>query len=158
MKLKALIRQKQLRLSHMQQRLRKDVAMEQWLLKECQTTTLMEWRHCRRADPEASEPDMSYKDPTPTPSLARPSQAAQIEIARQAVAPYLHAHLESLPKNMVQLHEHINDMSPGPCCKCNFMVSVAGQTMLVRPFYGVIFKASIGLLGALPAGTINGQV
>ncbi|KAL3130583.1 hypothetical protein ABBQ38_008388 [Trebouxia sp. C0009 RCD-2024] len=89
-RLKALIRQKQLRLSSMQQRLRKDVAMEQWLLKECHPTTLMEWQHCRRADPEASEPDMSYKDPTPTPSLARPSQAAQIEIARQALAPHLH--------------------------------------------------------------------
>ena len=85
MKLKALIAQKQLKLSSMQQQLRKDVVMEQWLLKECSPSTLMEWSHCKRADPEATEPDLSYKDPTTSNSSSRPSQAAQIEIARQDV-------------------------------------------------------------------------
>ena len=85
MKLKALIKQKQLKLSSMQQQLRQDVAMERWLLKECSPSTLMEWNHCKRADPAANEPDMSYKDPTTSNSLSRPSQAAQIEIARQDV-------------------------------------------------------------------------
>ena len=85
MKLKALIQQKQLKLCSMQQRLRKDITMERWLLKECKPSTLMEWSHCKRADPEASEPDMTYKDPTTANALPRPSQAAQIEIARQDV-------------------------------------------------------------------------
>ena len=82
-KLKALIRQKQLKLSGLQQKLRKDVALERWLLKECSPSTLMEWSPCRHADPQASEPDLSYKEPTAPPSLPRPSQAAQIEIARR---------------------------------------------------------------------------
>lgn len=83
--MKALIKQKQLKLSSTQQQLRKQVTAERWLLKECNPSTLMEWSHCKRADPEASEPDMSYKDPTTANSLPRPSQAAQIEIARQPV-------------------------------------------------------------------------
>lgn len=82
-KLKALIEHKQLKLRSLQQKLRKDVAMEQRLLKDCHPSMLMDWGRCRRADPEVSEPDMNYRDPAPKPEfVAKPSQAAQIEIAR----------------------------------------------------------------------------
>ncbi|DBA90498.1 hypothetical protein WJX77_002407 [Trebouxia sp. C0004] len=83
-KLKALIEHKRLKLQGLQQKLRNDVALEQRLLKDCSPSVLMDWTRCKRADPEAAEPNMNYKEPAPPASLVpKPSQAAQIEIARQ---------------------------------------------------------------------------
>jgi len=82
-KLKALIEHKRLKLQGLQQKLRNDVALEQRLLKDCSPSVLMDWTHCKRADPEAAEPNMNYTEPAPPASLVpKPSQAAQIEIAR----------------------------------------------------------------------------
>ena len=82
-KLKALIEHKCLKLQGLQQKLRNDVALEQRLLKDCSPSVLMDWTRCKRADPEAAEPNMNYKEPAPPASLVpKPSQAAQIEIAR----------------------------------------------------------------------------
>ena len=82
-KLKALIEHKRLKLQGLQQKLRNDVALEQRLLKDCSPSVLMDWTRCKRADPEAAEPNMNYKEPAPPASLVpKPSQAAQIEIAR----------------------------------------------------------------------------
>ncbi len=82
-KLKALIEHKRLKLQGLQQKLRNDVALEQRLLKDCSPSVLMDWTRCKRADPEAAEPNLNYKEPAPPASLVpKPSQAAQIEIAR----------------------------------------------------------------------------
>lgn len=82
-KLKALIEHKRLKLQGLQQKLRNDVALEHRLLKDCSPSVLMDWTRCKRADPEAAEPNMNYKEPAPPASLVpKPSQAAQIEIAR----------------------------------------------------------------------------
>ena len=82
-KLKALLELKRLKLRIRQQQLRKAVASEQRLLTDCTSSTLMDWTLYRRADPEASEPDMTYKEPTPPPA-PKPaiSQAEQMEIHR----------------------------------------------------------------------------
>ena len=82
-KLKALIELKRLKLMTRQQQLRKAVASEQRLLTDCNSSTLIDWTLYRRADPEASEPDMTYKEPTPPPA-PKPaiSQAEQNEIHR----------------------------------------------------------------------------
>ncbi len=83
-KLKALIEHKRLKLRGLQQKLQQDVSLEQRLLKDCNSSVLMDWGRSKRADPEASEPDMNYKEPAAPKTDLTPkiSQAAQIEIAR----------------------------------------------------------------------------
>ena len=82
-KLKALVEHKRLKLQGLQQKLRNDVALEQRLLNDCSPGVLMDWSRCKRADPEAVEPNMNYKESAPPASLVpKPSQAAQIELAR----------------------------------------------------------------------------
>ena len=85
--MKALIEIKRLKLKNVQHQLRKSIAVEQRLLADCHPSILMDWSLCRRADPEASEPDMTYKEPTPPPA-PKPaiSQAEQMEIHRQELS------------------------------------------------------------------------
>lgn len=128
MKLKALIKQKQLKLSSTQRQLRRSVAMERWLLNECSPSTLMEWSHCKRADPEATEPDMSYKDPTTSNSLPRPSQAAQIEIARQDVGSPLCMHNQEMCTLQAFCYGSAAILQ---CCSFDILVNMAVMSMPV---------------------------
>ena len=81
-RLKALIELKSLQLRPQQQILRQSVAREHQLLGKCHPEVLMDWGFCRLADPDVTDPDMSFKEPTPALPVPQISQTAQLELTR----------------------------------------------------------------------------
>lgn len=81
-RLKALIELKSLQLRPQQQILRQSIAREHQLLGKCHPEVLMDWGFCRLADPDATDPDMSFKEPTPAIPVPQISQTAQLELTR----------------------------------------------------------------------------
>eukprot|EP00803_Ostreobium_quekettii_P000818 evm.model.scf_544.7 EVM.evm.TU.scf_544.7 scf_544:32803-45870(+) len=75
-KLHLLIQQKKLKLSALQQKLRKQIASEAWLDRECRADALLEWGRYRRAMPDSlprmDAPAYRFPPRKPVPQPCRP--------------------------------------------------------------------------------------